>query len=407
MLVGNDPMKVIFIKYKYLIFCVLVALTIAVVSKLTNDPIQERVDSMTLEQKVGQMLMFGLDEEKVTEGTVKFIQENQIGGVILNRENIKNAQQLVQLTNEIKEINSEKSDLPIFISVDEEGGLVTRMPSEIINLPNSSLIGELENTKIADQVGAAIGERVAAFGFNMTMAPVMDINSNLNNPVIGKRSFGSTEKVVTKMGLAEMKGIQDQNVIPVIKHFPGHGDTDVDSHKGLPVIHHDLERLKSLELKPFNKAIEQDADMAMVAHILLPKIDPNNPSSLSKEVVTDLLRDQLMFKGVVITDDLTMGAILKNFEIGDAAVKAIQAGNDIVLVCHGFENQVKVLQAVLDAVRNGDISEKQVNDSVYRIVALKEKYHLDDKPLDNADINRINESTENIFEAIKESGKIK
>jgi beta-N-acetylhexosaminidase len=393
-------MKIYFRKYKYFILCGVLILAIVFVSNVMFDPVQKQIDSMSLEEKVGQMMMFGLDSENVTEGTIKFIQDSHIGGVILNRENIKSAEQLVHLTNEIKTINAETSNLPLFISVDEEGGLVSRMPSEIINLPNSSVIGQLDDTKVANQVGEAIGERVAAFGFNMTMAPVLDINSNQNNPVIGKRSFGSNEKVVSKMGVAEMKGIQTESVIPVIKHFPGHGDTDVDSHKGLPVIDHDLERLTDLELKPFSKAIEQNAEMTMVAHILLPSIDPKFPSSLSKEVVTGILREQLKFKGVVITDDVTMGAILKNFEIGDAAVKAVQAGNDIVLVCHKYENQVKVLNAVLEAVNTGEITEKQINDSVYRILSLKGKYHLNDQPIGEADIKKINESSANIIQAI-------
>ncbi|MEH7272272.1 beta-N-acetylhexosaminidase [Neobacillus vireti] len=389
-----------FKKFMYILFSIALVISLSACNVQNSDAEKDQIESMTMEEKVGQMLMFGLEEDHLTDKTIKFIQDHHIGGMILFRENIKNANQLVQLTNQIKEINSETSKLPIFISVDEEGGLVSRMPPEIKNLPKSAVIGNVNSKKIADQVGVAIGERVGAFGFNMTMAPVLDINSNPNNPVIGERSFGNNEKVVTEMGLAEMKGIQGKNVIPVIKHFPGHGDTDVDSHKGLPVIEHDLDRLTSLEFIPFQKAIKQNADMVMAAHILLPKIDQNYPSSLSREVITGLLKEQLKFKGVVITDDLTMGAILKNYEIGDAAVKAIQAGNDIVLVCHGYENQEKVLRAVLNAVQNGDISEKQINDSVYRILSLKEKYQLNDEPIDAVDINKINESSEKIEQAI-------
>ncbi|MEH7179193.1 beta-N-acetylhexosaminidase [Neobacillus vireti] len=389
-----------FKKFMYILFSIALVISLSACNVQNSDAEKDQIESMTMEEKVGQMLMFGLEEDHLTDKTIKFIQDHHIGGMILFRENINNANQLVQLTNQIKEINSETSKLPIFISVDEEGGLVSRMPPEIKNLPKSAVIGNVNSKKIADQVGVAIGERVGAFGFNMTMAPVLDINSNPNNPVIGERSFGNNEKVVTEMGLAEMKGIQGKNVIPVIKHFPGHGDTDVDSHKGLPVIEHDLDRLTSLEFIPFQKAIEQDADMVMAAHILLPKIDQNYPSSLSREVITGLLKEQIKFKGVVITDDLTMGAILKNYEIGDAAVKAIQAGNDIVLVCHGYENQEKVLRAVLNAVQNGDISEKQINDSVYRILSLKEKYQLNDEPIDAVDINKINESSEKIEQAI-------
>ncbi|MDP4106131.1 MAG: glycoside hydrolase family 3 protein, partial [Bacillota bacterium] len=288
----------------------------------------------------------------------------------------------------------------LFLSTDEEGGKVSRMPPGVLNLPNSKVIGDKNNVTIASKVGEAIGSRVKAFGFNMTMAPVLDINSNPNNPIIGVRSFGNNADVVTRMGIAEMQAIQNGDIIPVVKHFPGHGDTDVDSHKGLPIVYNDINRLNALELVPFKKAIQQNADMTMVAHILIPKIDPQYPSSLSKIVVTDLLRKKLHFNGVIITDDLTMGAILQNYKIGDAAVKAIQAGNDIALVCHGLGNQITAKNAILTAVKDGKISEQQINDSVYRILKLKKKYHLNDKPISTIDLNSINQSSEKIYQSL-------
>lgn len=365
------------------------------------DPIIEKINNMTLEEKLGQMIMIGVDTYQISEQEKKMIQDNYIGGVILFKRNVQNSNQLLNLNNQIKGINKEVNDIPILISVDEEGGLVSRMPSEIINLPNKNEIGEVNNIELATKVGNAIGERVYDFGFNMTMAPVLDVNNNPNNPVIGIRSFGDNPEVVSNMGIAEMKAIQSQNVIPVIKHFPGHGDTDVDSHKGLPVINHNLERLNKIELAPFKKAINEGADVVMVGHIIMTQLDNQNPASLSQKIVTDLLRNDLNFNGVVITDDMTMGAIIHSLDIGKAAIQSVKAGNDIILVSHGYENKINVIQSLHTAALNGEISEETINDSVYRILTLKEKYQLNDNEDNSVDINKINQSSKDIDEILK------
>lgn len=366
-----------------------------------TDPIKEIMDSMSIEEKIGQMLMFGFEDTQINDETRKLIEDYHVGGVILFKKNISGTQQLLDLNNKIKEINSGLHDTPIFISVDEEGGLVSRMPPEIMNLPDSKDIGDANNAALAYQVGEAIGERVSSFGFNMTMAPVLDINSNPANLVIGKRAFGDNKEIVSKMGIEEMKGIQSRNIIPVVKHFPGHGDTDVDSHLGLPIVNHGTERLRQLELVPFQHAFNQQADMTMVAHILFPEIDRDYPSSLSKKVITDILRGKLNFDGVVITDDMTMGAIIENYDIGEASVRAVQSGNDIVLVSHGYENKMKAVSSLTNAVKDGTISKERIDESVERILLLKKKYNLSDSLLDNIDINKINQSSEEILGALR------
>lgn len=391
-------------KNKFIICAVGFFLTLAACSKPADnqmtDPILNQVKEMTISDKVGQMLMVGIDGDTVGSGSASFIQNNHIGGVIINGYNVKSPSQLLQLNNQFKNINSQENKIPIFLSTDEEGGKVSRMPPGVLNLPNSKDIGDKNDVTIASKVGEAIGARVKAFGFNMTMSPVMDINSNPHNPIIGVRSFGSNADVVMKMGIAEMQAIQNENIIPVIKHFPGHGDTDVDSHKGLPIVYNDMNRLNEMELVPFKKAIQQNADMTMVAHILIPKLDSQYPSSLSKNVVTDLLRKKLHFNGVIITDDLTMGAILQNYKIGDAAVKAVQAGNDIALVCHGLDNQINAKNAILAAVKEGKIPKQQINDSVYRILKLKKKFHLNDKQISTINLNSINQASKEIHQSL-------
>lgn len=367
------------------------------------DIIMEQIKEMSLEEKIGQMFIVGLEGQAVDENTIKMITEYYVGGFILFSKNIKDSDQLLSLVNSLKELNA-KNKTPLFISVDEEGGRVSRMPSEIKKLPSNKKIGELNNRETTYEIGRILGEELKSFGFNVNYAPVLDINNNPDNPVIGDRAFGDNKIVVSSLGVEIMKGIQSKGVISVIKHFPGHGDTSVDSHKNLPSIEIDLERLKSFELLPFKTAIENGADAVMIAHILLPKIDGDYPSSLSKTVITDILRGDLGFDGVVISDDMTMGAIVENYEIGEAAVNAINAGTDIVLVAHGFENGVFAISAVKEAVENNIITEDRLDESVYRVLKLKEKYSLDNSKRDSIDVEYLNSKIEEVLEKFREHG---
>jgi beta-N-acetylhexosaminidase len=278
----------------------------------------------------------------------------------------------------LKESNT-VNNIPLFLSVDEEGGSISRLPNGFKKIPVSGKIGSINNSAISFQVGNIIGEALQLLGFNMDFAPVLDINSNPQNPVIGDRAFGSEAELVSKLGIQTMKGLQAKNIISVVKHFPGHGDTSVDSHLGLPIVNHDLERLKNFELRPFMEAINNDVDAIMIAHLLLPQIDPDNPATLSPAVITTLLRKEMQFDGVVITDDLTMGAIADNYDLGEAAVKSINAGSDIILVCHEYAHEENVLKTLQKAAANGDIAEERINESVYRILKLKQKYNLSDQ----------------------------
>ena len=322
------------------------------------DPIKEQIKAMTLDEKIGQMVIVGFDGYTIGDKSKELIEKYHVGGFILFSENIKNSNQMLNLINSLKETNA-NNKTPLFMAVDEEGGRVNRMPKEFKKIPSNKKIGEVNSEKFSFKLGAAIGEEIKSFGFNVDFAPVLDINNNPKNLVIGDRSFGADPDLVRKLGIQTMKGIQSQNVISVVKHFPGHGDTSVDSHADLPLINNDLERLKSFELIPFKDAIENNADGVMVAHILLPKIDSENPASLSKAVITDILRGKLNFNGVVITDDMTMGAIMKNYNIEEAALKSINAGSDIILVCHGYNNEVEVINALKKAVGDGTLTDRK------------------------------------------------
>jgi len=297
-----------------------------------------------------------------------------------------------------------RSNLPLLLGADQEGGRVTRLPGGLANFPPNKQIGKVNNPEFSYKVGTLLGEELKGFGLNLDFAPVLDINSNPNNPVIGDRSFGNNAEIVSKLGIQTMKGIQSQNVIPTIKHFPGHGDTSVDSHLELPIVNKSLKELKKLELIPFERAIDDGADVVMVAHILLPELDKTNPASMSKAVMTDLLRKQLHFEGVIITDDMTMGAITEHFDIGKAAVESVKAGSDIILVGHDYNNVVKITSSLKTAIQSGEISEQRLNESLERIIELKRKYSINDKKIGNPDIDELNHSINGLLNSIRHKG---
>ncbi len=355
----------------------------------SDNSIEEQITKLSLEEKIGQLVIVGVDGYLSNENSRQLIEKYHVGGFILFKRNIQNSNQMLSLLNSLKETNA-VNKLPLFLSIDEEGGRISRMPDEFLKLPSNQKIGERNNEFISYQVGTILGEQLKMYGFNMDFAPVLDIYSNPKNLVIGDRSFGSEPNIVTRLGIQTMMGLQSQDIISVVKHFPGHGDTSEDSHKRLPVVNSDLKRLKSFELIPFNAAIENNAEVIMIAHILLPKIDAENPASMSKTIISEVLRKNMNFNGVVITDDFTMGAIENNYDIGKAAVKSIQAGSDIVLVCHDFYKQESVIKAIQDAVLNGQISIERINQSVSRIMSLKQKYALSDMLVKTVDPQSIN-----------------
>ncbi|WP_461480270.1 beta-N-acetylhexosaminidase [Paenibacillus sp. PvR052] len=358
--------------------------------KEVKDPIQERIERMSQSEKIGQMMLVGLDGYELGENARALIDTYRVGGFIFYKRNINDGLQLVELVNTLKAVNHERGAPPLWLSVDEEGGRVTRMPAELAKVPSAEKVGKAGKPELALHIGQALGEGLSAFGLNMNFAPVLDVNSNPGNPVIGNRSYDSNAERVGMMGVQMMMGLQSSQVVPVVKHFPGHGDTSVDSHIGLPVVNHDLDRLRSLELKPFAEAVRSGADAVMVAHILLPKLDPEAPATFSKPVITELLRKELGFTGVVITDDLTMGAIVKHYDIGQAAVRSVEAGSDVLLVGHGFDEAVSVFYALQQAVSDGVLTVEQLDQSVDRILRLKEKYKLDDENKAVPDLIRIN-----------------
>ncbi len=356
------------------------------------DPVRAKLDAMTTEQKAAQLLMAGI--EGTTPGTdaEAAIRELQVGGIILFSRNVESSEQLTALTAALRELNGDY--IPLFLGVDEEGGRVSRMPPEVASLPAAfSLRGK--ETDYAE-LGGVLAAQCLAFGFNMNFAPVLDIWSNPNNTVIGSRAYGDTWESVADAGTAVMNGLLSAGVIPVAKHFPGHGDTAADSHTELPVVTNPLPELWERELLPFQAAIDAGAPAVMAGHILLQAADNTLPSSLSPDVITGLLRGEMGFDGVVCTDDLVMGAITETYGIGEAAVLAVEAGCDLLLVCHQAENLREAYNALLAAVDSGRISEARLDESVTRLLTLKERFA--NTPEDVPTIEEVNAMARGLLE---------
>lgn len=360
------------------------------------DAIEELINSMTLEEKVGQLLIVGFEGEKMNEQIKGYIQDLHVGGLILFARNIKDENQSIELLNSIKEENS-SSQIPLFLSVDEEGGSVSRLPHSFKKLPSAMTVGERNNKEISYEFGRVIGERVKALGFNMNFSPVLDINSNPNNPVVGRRAFGTTKFQVIDHGLEAMFGIRDSGVIPAVKHFPGHGDTAVDSHINLPRIDKTIDELEELEFAPFKEAIKNDVEMIMTAHILYPNVDEKYPATMSYKIIKELLRDKLNYKGVIVSDDMTMGAIMNNYTLEEGVLLFLKSGGDIALICHGEENPRKAIDRIIKAVNDKEISEEEIDNKLYRILSLKESYKLSEDKIQDIKLDDLNNRAEELI----------
>jgi beta-N-acetylhexosaminidase len=333
---------------------------------------------MSLEEQVGQMILAGVEGTSINAATKAILAKQHVGGIILYKNNVSSLVGSVKFINDLKKANA-GNPAPLFVSVDQEGGKVSRLPSEFVAMPDAAKVGRTGDAQLAKDEGALIARELKLMGFNVDFAPVLDVNSNPNNPVIGTRSYGTTAKLVTKMGLAAMEGLRGGGVVAVVKHFPGHGDTSVDSHLELPLVNKTTKQLQAMEWIPFKAAIDANTDAVMIAHIMFPKIDPDAPASISKIIIGDQLRGTLGYNGVVITDDMTMGAIANNYGIAEAALRSVEAGSDIILVAHGYDTAKAVYDKLLSSVKSGKLTEARIEESVVRILKLKMKYKLSDE----------------------------
>ena len=337
---------------------------------------------MTPREKIGQLLMVGFVGTSVTPDLASFIKKYKPGGVILFSRNLESVEQMVDLTNGLQACNPHS---PLLISIDQEGGRVSRLPKGFTIFPPCDLLGRCNSTELAYAAAATIAKELRAVGVNMNMAPVLDVNSNPDNPVIGDRAFGATPGIVCDMGMATAAGLQDNKVAACGKHFPGHGDTAVDSHKELPIVEAPRERLEAVEFPPFRRAVAQGVVSMMTAHVLYRALDPELPATLSPTIITNFLRKELHYDGVVLTDDLEMHAIIDHYGVEDAAVRAVLAGCDVLLICKDRDREIAAFEAVAQAVETGTISPERLDQSVARIARLKHRFVAPYKPVTISD----------------------
>lgn len=334
------------------------------------------LSKMTLEEKVGQIMMVFFEGSTLSENLRKFVAELKVGGVILysSRNNIESVGQVAELNWAIQQTARDAGSPPLFISIDQEGGLVNRIREGLTLFPGNMALGAIGDPSLAGRVAAVMGEELASLGINVNFAPVMDVNNNPMNPIIGVRSFGSAPRAVARLGSAMISSFLEKGVLPAAKHFPGHGDTEVDSHTGLPLIPVSRDRLENVEFPPFRAAIHAGVPMIMTAHVLVPSLDEENPATLSPSVL-GLLRSGMGFKGLIITDSMGMAALKKGRTMEEAAICAFNAGADILLFGADKEHEETehfgMYSALLDACRTDKISMKRLDEAVGRILAAK------------------------------------
>lgn len=354
------------------------------------------INELSIQKKIGQMIIIGMDSNYITDRIKTMITKYKIGGIILYRKNFNSYEKMLELIQQLKELNK-SNRIPLFIAIDQEGGRVNRMPQEIANLPPANKIALLQDEDLVKKSAELTGELLKKSGFNLNFAPVLDIKNFSNEHAIGDRCFGNDRESVAKYGITAMKGLQDQGIISVIKHFPGHGATTKDSHYFLPIIDKNFKDLENEDMYPFEQAINNGADCLLVGHLLIKHITGFYPASLSRKFIARYIRKKYKYNGLIFTDDLKMKAIKYIYGPVNAVVKAFKAGNDVVIFRFTKDEEKNAIDRVLKLVQNGKIKESRINRSVKRIINLKEKYNVsDDMPKDVLDINEFNNKVSEI-----------
>lgn len=340
-----------------------------------SDLARSIVQGMTLDQKLGQMVIVEFYGATLNSDLAQMIQGNRIGGVLIENKN-GNAQTRNQLVTLNKAMQGQ-AHIPLFISTDFEGGIVNELRLITGERPSESAIGATGNPQVAYNAGHSAASDLAALGLNVNFMPIVDVLTNPNNPGLPMRTFGSDPTLVTNMGRAYLKGLTDGGVVGCLKHFPGLGSANLDPHFSLPYMNRSLATLSAVDLVPYRTMINEGiVPMVMVTHILNPQLDLKLPTSLSPNVVTKLLRDQLHFNGVIISDTLWMGGISNTYSLAQAAVLAVKAGTDLLLGPRGLADTQNMIFGLHQAVMNGQISVAQINASVQRIIELKLHYKI-------------------------------
>ncbi len=331
----------------------------------------------SITRQAGQRFMVGFDGFEASPEVKKLLREFGVGHVILFARNVAGPEQVAELVRELQSVARDAGhDLPLLVAVDQEGGRVARLREPWTAWPPLRALGRIGSEESARRVGAALAAELLACGIRCDFAPVVDVDTNPANPVIGDRSFGDDPELVGKLGAAMIRGLQEGGVAACAKHFPGHGDTAVDSHLELPAVDHSRSRLEDVELRPFRAAIDAGVAMIMTAHVLVREMDDRLPATLSPRLVDGLLRKEMKYRGVVVADDLEMQAVSKSWKPAEAAILAVKAGCDILPVCKAPEAQVEAIEAVIRAAESEAPSWTAMDAADARIRRLKERFLL-------------------------------
>ena len=332
--------------------------------------------SLTIQQAIGQKLLLAFKgKDQPSDEIIKALREYQASGITLFRSfNIEKPAQVRHLTDQLQRLARTLDLPPLLIAVDQEGGQLMAIGEGTTQLPGNMALGATGSVELARRAGEVLGRELAAMGINVNYAPCVDVNLNPQNPVVGIRSFGENPDLVAELASAMVEGIQSQGVAAAAKHFPGHGDTASDSHHGLPSIPHALERLQAVELLPFRAAIRAGAKLTMTAHLTLPALDGPDapPATLSRNILNNLLRQELGFEGVIVTDAMDMHAIRQGEFLGEDAVRAVNAGVDLLLLTSDPADQERVHRALIQAAQDNALGVDEIHASANRIATLKD-----------------------------------
>lgn len=361
------------------------------------------IDELTLREKVGQMIIMRLYGKEITKDTKEMIEKYKIGGVVLYRKNYDTYEEMIKLINELVTINKNSNNIPLFICIDQEGGRVNRMPYEIKNIKSARKIANTKKIEIVKEAGNITAKMLKESGFNMNFAPVLDIQRFENGHAIGDRCYGDNIEEVSLNGIKIMEELSKGGVIPVIKHFPGHGATTKDSHFLLPKINKTFQELEKEDLVPFEKAIEKNAEVIMIGHLMIKDMDNKNPASLSKKIIQDYLVKKYNYKGLIITDDLKMKAISFIYGYIKASVKAFKAGNHMIMIGAPYYIVKRSIRKIEKYIINHDMDMQEINERIEKIIKLKEKYNIEDKIAQGCDIETVNEKIEEINRKIEQA----
>jgi beta-N-acetylhexosaminidase len=323
-------------------------------------------------KQIGQLLIAGFDGHQTPAELRSLAREFSLGGVILFARNVADPEQVAELAYESSRM---VPDVPLWVSIDQEGGRVARLKKPFTEWPPMATLGRSGDVRLAERFARALASELKAVGISLDYAPVLDIHTNPKNPVIGDRALAETAHTVAELGAAIVRTLQGDGMAACGKHFPGHGDTSADSHHELPLVEHPPERLRETEFLPFKAAIEAQVATIMTAHVFVPSLDEKRPATLSRRVVTDVLRRELHYEGVILSDDLEMKAIANEYAVPAAAVMAIEAGCDGVLICSGAHNvQAAALEALIHAVEEERLPWSRVEDALKRQQRAKERF---------------------------------